>query len=164
MKKIVAVFLLLCMMSCLLPLQAHANSPGPNLDGTYETQPGWVVFVIVLYLIVMAFTCFVEWLVCIPFKLHYMYSKTIIVTNVITQVIMHFLEWLLLAVAPARGLDLIAWYILIITVLEIAVFVSEYLIYRKKILYLSRWTCLFYVLSANAASAFGGIILLMLIL
>lgn len=36
MKKIVAVFLLLCMMSCLLPLQAHANSPAPMPELYFE--------------------------------------------------------------------------------------------------------------------------------
>jgi len=47
MKKIVAIFLLLCMMSCLLPLQAYANSPAPmpELCFALENLPEGTMYV-----------------------------------------------------------------------------------------------------------------------
>ena len=164
MKKIVAFLLMFSIFVFCLPQVAFANSPGPNLDGTYEPQPGWVIFIIVLYLVIIAFTCFVEWLVCIPFEMHYVYSGVIIATNVTTQIIMHFLQRLLMAVFSMSIIDAIACYILTVTILEVAVVISEFLIYRKKILGYSIQSLLLYVLSANAASAFGGILLLILII
>ena len=164
MKKVVSILLIFVIVFFFLPQLAYANSPGPNLDGTREPTPGGVALIISLYLIIIAFTCLVEWLVCIPFKLHYVYTKTILVTNVITQVIMHFLEWLLMAVFPMNFIDAISWYILTVTILEVAVVVSEFFIYRKKILGYSIQSHLFYVLSANAASAFGGLLLLLFII
>lgn len=164
MKKLVAILLMFSILLIFLPQTALANSPGPNLDGTREPTPGGVALIISLYLIIIAFTCFVEWLVCIPFKLHYVHTKTIILTNLITQVIMHILEWLLMAVLPLTAFDFIGWYVFTVTILEIIVIISEFLIYRKKILGLSTQSYLLYVLSANAASAFGGLLLLMIIL
>lgn len=164
MKKVVSILLIFVIVFFFLPQLAYANSPGPPLDGTREPTPGGVIRIISLYLIIIAFTCLVEWLVCIPFKLHYVYTKTIILTNLTTQVIMHFLEWLLMAVLSTNFLDAIASYIFTVTVLEVAVVISEFLIYRKKIPGYSVQSHLFYVLSANAASAFGGLLLLLLII
>ena len=164
MKRIITILLMFSILLLFLPQTVFANAPGPNLDGTREPTPGGVALIISLYLIMIAFTCLVEWLVCIPFKLHYAYTKTIILTNLTTQIIMHFLEWLLMSVLSTNFLAAIASYLFTVTVLEIAVVISEFLIYRKKILGYSIQSHLFYVLSANAASAFGGLLLLLFII
>ena len=154
--------LLMVLLLCVLPVTVLANAPGPNMDGTYNANPIIVVVIIVVYAILVVATCLTEWLVSIPFHLHSVYGKRIVLTNVVTQVIMHILEvsfFAKLALANSFGS-----YALFVAVLEVLVYISEFLIYCKIIPNYSKKRLLLYTICANTASLLIGLLLLVIIL
>lgn len=162
MKRLITV--LLCILSVLyLVVPAFANAPGPNLDGTHEVSPFWIISLIIVYLIIVAVTCFVEWLVSIPFLLHYIHTRAIIVTNLVTQVVMHLLEYVTALLMP-ENIYFLEWYPVTVIVLEVFVYISEYLIYCKVRPGVSRKKLLLYTVCANTASLALGLLLLQIIL
>ena len=161
MRKWITLFLSLTLTVCFLPFLAYANSPGPNPEGIFEVNGTYRILLVLVYGIIIGFTCLAEWLAAIPFCLHQLYGKTIIVTNVVTQIIMHLLELMSIAVMPDGAVPLV-WFSITVLVLEILVFVSEFFIYRRKIPGLSQPYLLAYTVCANCASLLGGLLLLMI--
>ena len=169
MKKILTVALLCGLLVFLISPAVFANAPGPNMDGTFERNFGdrsrimWIA-VICICLLYTPFTCWVEWLVSGPFGLRGSYQKTIFITNLISQLSMHFLEVLIMSFAPRYVQDSIYWYALVVLVLEVLVYLSEFLVYRKKMTGVSGKRILLYTLCANTASLLGGLLLTIFIL
>lgn len=162
MKRLIIILLCILPVSCLI-VPAFANSPGPNIDGTYDVNPVWIIALIIIYSIIVAFTCVVEWLVAKPFHLRDSYGKWIVLTNVVTQIVMHILELVSLPLCPDT-VPVVVWYSVIVVLLEILVVMTEFLIYRRKFAGVTKKECLLYTLCANAASAIGGLLLLMIII
>ena len=85
MKRIISIFLICLVLLIYLPQLAFANSPGPNLDGNIDTSQAWIIGSVLIYLLIIGFTCLVEWLVSIPFAMHRECAKIILVTNILTR-------------------------------------------------------------------------------
>ena len=159
MKKIFSILLIFAILMIILPHVAHANSPGPDLDGNVDPKPATIITVVVVYMMIMGFTCLVEWLVSIPFKMHEECAKLILVTNVLTQVVMHALELLFLWVMAALPIVWITFPILLLS-LEIIVYFSEFFIYKEKMLGFPTWQIFLYTMLANTASLVLGLLII----
>ena len=161
MKRIISIFLICLVLLIYLPQLAFANSPGPNLDGTSNRSPTWLFNVLVIYLLIVGFTCLIEWLVSIPFGMHKECAKVILITNIITQLVMHFLEFLFLMLTASTG-GVLYWVTvpLFVVGLEIVVYVSEYFIYHNKMLGFPTWSILLYTICANTASLVLGVLII----
>jgi hypothetical protein len=159
MKRIVVILLMLSILLVFLPQVAFANSPGPKFDGSVDPKPATIITVVVGYVLIVGFTCFVEWLVSIPFKMHEECAKVILLTNVLTQVVMHALELLFLL---AMAVFPIVWltFPIVVFALEIIVYFSEFLIYKDKMLGFPTWQIFLYTMLANTASLLLGLLII----
>ena len=109
-----------------------------------------VRFYLVLSMIGVLSTVALEWLFAFCFRTILLYSKCVFVTNLITQMSMRILFVLLYSLVwPSY----IFWTIL----LEILVYVSEYLIYRKFMFVVERKTILIFTIAANTITLFIGL-------
>ena len=166
MKKLRPLFLFVLTTLLLIPffpLTASANAPGPNLDGSVETSPLLIALFVFVSIVGIVFTCFVERLIAKPFGLREEYGKQIIFINIVTQIVMRMLQLWLPGVAP-NGMWLIAWYVICVIVLEILVFVTEFLVYCRIMRNVTQKHICMFTLSANALSAFGGLLLLLFVI
>ena len=163
MKKVTSVLLIFIMLFVLLPQVVNANSPGPNLDGTVDTSAAEIVSLVVIYVfvyvLIVGFTCFIEWLVSIPFGMHKECAKIILVTNVLTQIGMHLLEIGYLAVTAVPAAFWLAFPAFIV-ILEIIVYATEFFIYYKKMLGFPTWSIILYTICANSASLLLGLLII----
>lgn len=159
MKKVTSVSLIFIMLFVLLLQVVNANSPGPNLDGSIDASPAWIIGPVLIYLLIIGFTCLVEWLVSIPFVMHRECAKIILVTNILTQIGMHLLEvvYLALTAVPAAF-----WLVFpaFIVILEIIVYATEFFIYYKKMLGFPTWSIILYTICANTASLLLGLLII----
>ena len=109
-----------------------------------------VRFYLVLSMIGVLATVALEWLFAFCFRTILLYTKCVFVTNLITQMSMRILFVLLYSLVwPSY----IFWTIL----LEILVYVSEYLIYRKFMFVVERKTILIFTIAANTITLFIGL-------
>lgn len=146
-------FLLLC---GTLTLEVSANSP----PGGY--QPGiltlWdILFYIILALPGLLVTLVTERLVARMLPEHRQYLTFITVTNIISQVVMHYLYLQTYTILyPYQNYSII--------VLEMLVYTVEFLIYKKRMKEVPAKKILLYTILANTASllAGGAIVLLAL--
>lgn len=163
MKRFISILLCaLCFSSLFVP--AFANAPGPNLDETFGSRPFQdviAILLIVFYVILIAFTCLIEWLVSVPFGMHRECFKLIVITNVISQVAMHLLEVAFFLTALATGGLFGMFYPVVLIALEIIVFASEFVIYHNKMLGFPTWQILLYTILANTASLVLGLLLIL---
>lgn len=95
-------------------------------------------------------TLFVEWEVGWAFGLHKEYSRLILLTNTVSQVLMRIVDILI------RGFIGFA-YLYVVLVLEVFVYAGEFLVYRKKMKTVSWKRCLLYTITANSASLLIGL-------
>lgn len=103
---------------------------------------------------------FVEWLIALMFDKIKDYSRLIVLTNVVSQILMRTGQVVLLWVLGTSGIGLSYFWLVII--LEILVYLCEYLFYCRKMPDISRQRCLAYTICANTASALSGLLLLMI--
>lgn len=119
----------------------------------------------VLFLIVgilgIALTCWLERLVSLPFGLKKDYGKLIVRTNIVSQMLMRAAQGLA-AYAPL-GRGSILPYVFLIILLEILVYLCEFLFYRRRMVTVSWKRCLLYTVTANTVSLLGGLALLYVI-
>ncbi len=159
MKSLVSCVLIVLIVMLCLPQVAYANSPGPSIDGSYDTSPALVIGIVIIYCLVVGFTCLVEWLVSIPFKMHKECARIIIVTNILTQIGMHLLEFGYLAAAAVPA----AFWVglpLFIVMLEVIVYATEFFVYYKKMLGFPTWQILLYTILANTTSLILGLLII----
>jgi hypothetical protein len=159
MKKVTSVSLIFIMLFVLLPQVVNSNSPGPNLDGSIDTSPAWIIGPVLIYLLIIGFTCLVEWLVSIPFAIHRECAKIILVTNILTQIGMHLLEVVYLALTAVPAAFWLAFPAFIV-ILEIIVYATEFFIYYKKMLGFPTWSIILYTICANTASLLLGLLII----
>ena len=149
MKKALRV-ICLCLCLCLmLSAAVSANSP-PNAEfegGGMGVGP----FLLYLLFVVLSvlLTVLVEWTVSLLFRLKA--ARIIIWTNIISQLIMHFLY----LIVTLLTLGFVSPTYLIV-VLELLVLVGEWGFYTHKLSGVSRLRVFFYTLTANLLSLFLG--------
>lgn len=109
---------------------------------------------VILYLFVsvlgVGLTIVLEWLVALFFRIHSEHSGLVTITNLITQVCMRVVYVLLYSTVFYH-------YTLAVIVLEIGVYLSEWLIYRKFMYTVSERKCLLYTVAANTVSLVVGL-------
>lgn len=148
MKKALRV-VCLCLCLCLmLSAAVSANSP-PNAE--FEGGIGVGPFLLYLLFVVLSvlLTVLVEWTVSLLFRLKA--ARIIIWTNIVSQLIMHFLY--LIVTLLALGF---VSSVYLIVVLELLVLVGEWGFYTHKLSGVSRLRVFFYTLTANLLSLFLG--------
>ena len=109
---------------------------------------GMILYVF-LSLIGVVVTCLVERLAAWPFGLGKAYGRTILLTNVVSQVVMRLAHIFL-------HILLIRSYIWTVILLELPVYTCEYLFYRKRMKDISWKRVLAYTGTANTASLIIG--------
>lgn len=115
-----------------------------------ELNIGALYAYLIVSIIGVLLTASLEWLFAFCFRTILLYTKCVFVTNLITQMVMRILFALLYSfVWPSY----IFWTIL----LEILVYVSEYLIYRKFMFVVERKTILIFTIAANTITLFIGL-------
>ena len=161
MKVKIAFLAMFTMLLSFLPQFVFANSPGPNLDGNFTRSPGWIVGVVVIYCLIVAFNCLLEWVVSIPFQMHKECCKIILITNFVTQIAMHSLEVILFFLTTGTG-GALYWMTVPFTIiaLEIVVYITEFFVYRHKMLGFPTWSILLYTICANTASLVLGLLII----
>lgn len=119
---------------------------------TYRSAIG-VILYLILSVAGIILTVLLEWLVALCFKLHRTHGTLVVVTNFITQVCMRVVYILLYSTVFYS-------YALAVVVLELGVYLSEWLIYRKFMPEVSGKKCLLYTIAATTISLVVGIGLL----
>ena len=113
---------------------------------------GGVLLIMILYpiiaLIGMVFTVLVEWGISKLFLHIRLYGKLIVITNIFTQIGMWILYGLSMLILPLGNGNIVF--------AEIAVYITEIWIYRKKMLAVPQKQCLIYTIIANTASLILG--------
>lgn len=105
---------------------------------------GMLLYIAISFVSVLV-TCFSEWLIAIPFKLKEQYGKLILKTNIVSQ--------FLLRVLHVALYNILFWkYSFAVLILEVMVYVGEYMFYRRKMENVSAKKCLIYILVANTMS------------
>ena len=125
------------------------NSDSLQMD-TYVSAAAWL-FYIILSILGLVLTCFVEAVVGALFRLYTAYGDTILKVNACSQIAMRILFLILYCLIPR--------YVLLMVLLEILVYVGEYIVYRKTLYGVTGKKCLWYVLTANTASLLLGLLL-----
>lgn len=105
----------------------------------------------------LALTCFLEELVAWAFGFGKEYRRLTRWTNLISKPVMRMMQWAVTALP--LGYDSSLPYLVAVILVEILAYLCEYLYYRQKMETVSRTRCLLYTVSANAASVLGGMVL-----
>ena len=117
-----------------------------------------VIILTVIGLLGMIWTCVVERLVALAYDGIKNYTRLIVLTNVVSQFLMRagqiLLPWLLGRVGHPIS------YFLLVLVLEVVVYLCEYLFYHTKMVDVPWRKCLEYTIYANTASAVSGLLLM----
>ncbi|MBQ8833946.1 MAG: hypothetical protein IJ001_03380 [Oscillospiraceae bacterium] len=112
---------------------------------------GWI-FYFVLCFLGLLLTCFLESLIAKAFRINKQYRTLIKWTNVISQLAMH--------ISYIALYRFVFWkYTYATILLELLVYVGEFLFYRWKMQDISAGKCLMYTAAANTASLIGGLLL-----
>ena len=143
------LLLLLCAIGWAMPV--FANS-APSAEHSTGVDVLGLLFWVVLILSGIAKTLASEWLVALVFGVEHSNTLLILITNVITQILMWlvYIPFVFYARVP---------HIPVVIILEILVYLSEFLIYRKWMKDVSVIRCLAYTLTANSASLLLGILI-----
>lgn len=110
-----------------------------------------VILYVLISLAGLVLTCACEWLVGAAFRLTVLHGKLIIIVNVISQIVMRVLFVLLYSILPQ--------YWLIMLLLELMVYVGEFVAYRRIVWDMPTRKWLVYVLTANTVSLVLGFLL-----
>ena len=101
-------------------------------------------------------TSLIEWIVSLFFKVIKHYGQVVVVTNVLSQIAM----WILFLTFQSA----LPWsYLYTIIVLEMFVYVAEFIVYQKTMLGVTWKSALLYTVVANTASLILGPLVIMLI-
>ena len=152
-KRIFAILTVFMLLTGFLAFEVSANSPpGGNLPGILTF--GDVVFYIILMLPGLLVTLVTERLVARMLPEHKQYLTFITVTNIVSQVVMHFLYLRTYELLyPYQNYSIIA--------LELMVYTVEFLLYNKRMKDIPTQKILLYTVVANTASLLvGGAVLL----
>lgn len=153
MKRGLRITVILLFLCLLLTFTVSANSP-PSAElegGGFGSAPMSLIAVFICASV--ALTVLIEWLVSLLFRLRA--ASVVIVTNVISQLVMHVL-FLLTSFLTFFGLR----PIFVIAFFEVAVFFCEWAVYIAQLPNQSRGKLFLFTLTANLLSlAVGGFII-----
>lgn len=144
--RVLCLWLCLCLM---LSAAVSANSPpSAELEGGGSGAAALIVVLFFIMLSVLS-TVLIEWVVSLFFQLQA--SRTVVLTNIVSQLIMHFLYLI-------ASLLFFAWAkpIYIILILETCVFFGEWGYYAHKLDNTSAIKLFSFTLTANLLSLFLG--------
>lgn len=113
--------------------------------------PMLVLLYILMSIVGLVLTCFVEWFIGAAFRLTRAYTRLIVLTNVISQAAMRILFIPLYSLLPN--------YMMLTVLLEILVYAGEFIAYRFLAKNVPGYKWLLYVLAANTASVLAGLLL-----
>lgn len=132
------------------PLGTYSyNAADDTLTVQTATSGIGIFLYVILSVIGVLLTVFLEWLTAAAFKLSKLYGRLVIGTNVVSQVCMRLLFVVLYGTLFYR-------YAIALVFLEIAVYLGEFLFYRKFMYGVSAKKCLLYTLTANTVSLILG--------
>ncbi len=117
-----------------------------------------VIILTIIGLVGMIWTCVIERLVALLFDGIKKYIRLIVLTNMVSQFLMRSGQILLLWLLGRFGQAIS--YFLLVFVLEVVVYLCEYLFYHKKMPDVPWRKCLEYTVCANTASAVSGLLLM----
>ena len=164
MKRVIAMLLACSLILCVCPLIASANAPGPMENGAQApVNPIVIGIFLIVSVLGIVLTIVLEWLVCRLFGIGKEHKKLIICTNLVTQIVLRILQLFIFALMP-EGISFLAWSIIYLTVLELLVYLCEFLIYTWRIPEKTWKECLYYTVTANTISLFAGLLLLFVLL
>ena len=123
----------------------------PNADQIYPLA--FTALFAVIFLIMTGLGCLIKWLVAFCFGICPDAESTIILTNLIIQLIIYFTLFALFAVALFSVIYPAA------ILLKVLACVAEYKIYRKSTCF-SKRKILLYTICANVTALLGGILLI----
>lgn len=109
---------------------------------------------VMLTLLGLAQTCFLEELVAWMFGFGKSNRRVVRWTNLVSKPLMRTLQWNVTALPMGR--DNILPYVAVVICLEILAYLCEYMCYREKLNDISPKRCLLYAVCANAVSALGS--------
>lgn len=134
------------------------DASADTLDIDSESNLMSVLIFLIIGIGGMVTTCVTEWLVALAFAGIKEYSRQIVITNIVSQLIMRIGQMLLLKLMFV--FEIILVYLGMVLILEILVYLGEFLLYRRLIKGVSWKRCLAYTVCANTASLLAGFLLL----
>ena len=163
MKRYVAVFILLLVL-CVCAAPVSANALGPSEFGKpFPVNPLLIALFVAISAACIVLTVIVEWLIGKSLGIGRQHKKLIIWTNVTIQIILRILQLFTFSLLP-NGMSAVAWGAIYLTALVLFVYLSEFLIYNWRMRDVSWKKCLLYTVTANTASLFAGLLLLIILL
>lgn len=147
------VFLLLLSVAILMPIvvmTVSANSPPPNTAGPQPYNGIQLLRYILLSLGGLILTVIVESVAAYILLPHTDYIGLVIVTNICSQIIMHSINLCLNQL-------LYRYEFLLLVILELFVYVMEFLVYKQKMRSVPVKKVLIYTCVANTLSLAAGI-------
>ena len=152
MKKIITVLLILCFGVIFLTSFVYAATPGGEESVAIIDEPQDLIGLAIEGTVIIAFFCFLEWLISIPFQMHEECKRVIFLSSALTQLLLYTLMVVYLLLIDYFGDP---WSRYMLHVLHFAVFmpyIVKYLIYKEKMLGFTTRQVLLYTFLANSAS------------
>lgn len=149
------IFILLLLVG-ILCMEVSANSPPSQLRDPGEMTSGDLVFYFILAACGAVFTIVTEVLAMRVLGKRNNYQKLVVVTNLVSQLLMHALYLSLYSVFYKQ-------FVYVVIVLELLVYAGEFLIYRWKMKSISTGRILIYTVIANTLSLLVGIGMILLL-
>ena len=140
----------------------HYDASADSLEVDSESNLGAILVFLIVGIGGITLTCFTEWLVALSFDGVRKYSRLTVIVNIVSQLIMRVGQMFLLKVMYV--FDIVLVYLGMILLLEIMVYLCEFLLYRRLMKDVSWKRCLAYTVCANTASLISGLLLLSIVL
>lgn len=131
----------------------HYNATTDNFVVESDINTFGVTLYGILCVCGMVFTCLIEYLLSIPFRLRKTYGLRILLVNLASQIAMHITYILLYSIVFWR-------YGFMVFLLELLVYSGEFFVYRKMMKDVSLARCLCYTITANTVSLVFGLLLI----
>ncbi len=152
MKKIISILLVLCFGIIFLSNSALATTPEEDANMAIINGTEDLIGLAIEVFVILAFFCFLEWLISIPFKMHEECKKLIVLTSVLTQIAMCTLlvvYFLLLEYCSYACIMILPRFLRFIVFMP---YLVKFLIYKEKMLGFTTKQVLIYTILANTAS------------
>lgn len=135
----------------------HYDAARDNMLADSESNGGAFLVFILVAILGTAMNCFIEWMVALAFDGVKNHTDLVLVTNLCSQILMRILQVILLGILMT--LDVLHAYMIAVAMLEILVYLGEFLVYRKRMGDVSLNRCIAYTLCANTASLMAGLLI-----
>ena len=149
-RKIFLWFLSIVLLTPLLTVKVFANSPPSNTVGPQPYTGTELLVYIIFALGGMVLTVIVEAFAVRMLRSYGNFSTLVVVTNICSQIVMHGVN---LCLSPY----LYHHKLLLLVILELIVYATEFFVYRRKMRSLPAKKVLIYTCVANTLSLVTGI-------